>query len=48
MTTTTVEAGTTENLLDDQIEPFLKHLRAAGSPLLCTALRSFFRFLLKV
>jgi len=30
MTTPTVEAGTTENLLDDQIEPFLKHLRAAG------------------
>ena len=26
----TVEVGTTENLLDDQIEPFLKHLRAAG------------------
>ena len=30
MTTLTVEAGRTENLLDDQIEPFLKHLRAAG------------------
>ena len=30
MTTPTLEAGTTENLLDDQIEPFLKHLRAAG------------------
>ncbi len=30
MTTPTAKAGTTENLLDDQIEPFLKHLRAAG------------------
>jgi integrase/recombinase XerD len=30
MTTPTVKTGTTENLLDDQIEPFLKHLRAAG------------------
>jgi integrase/recombinase XerD len=30
MTTPTVEAGKNENLLDDQIEPFLKHLRAAG------------------
>jgi integrase/recombinase XerD len=30
MTTPTLEAGTTENLLDNQIEPFLKHLRAAG------------------
>ena len=30
MTTLTVEAGTTETLLDDQIEPFLKHLRTAG------------------
>ena len=30
MTTPTVEGGTTESLLDDQIEPFLKHLRAAG------------------
>ena len=30
MTTPTLEAGTTENLLHDQIEPFLKHLRAAG------------------
>ena len=30
MTTPTVEAGTTETLLDDQIEPFLKHLRTAG------------------
>jgi site-specific recombinase XerD len=30
MTTPRLEAGTTENLLDDQIEPFLKYLRAAG------------------
>jgi hypothetical protein len=30
MTTPTLEAGTTENLLDNQIEPFLKHLRTAG------------------
>jgi integrase/recombinase XerD len=30
MTTVTLKAGTTENVLDDQIEPFLKHLRAAG------------------
>jgi hypothetical protein len=30
MRTVTLKAGTTENLLDDQIEPFLKHLRAAG------------------
>ena len=30
MTTPTLEAGTTENPLEDQIEPFLKHLRAAG------------------
>jgi hypothetical protein len=48
MTAPTLEAGTPESMLDNQIEPFLKHLRAAGSPLLCTALRSFFRFLLKV
>jgi hypothetical protein len=31
MTTRTVEAGTTESLLDDQIEPSLKHLRTAGN-----------------
>lgn len=30
MTTPTVDAGTNESLLDDQIEPFLKHLRTAG------------------
>lgn len=30
MTTLTEEARRTENLLDDQIEPFLKHLRSAG------------------
>jgi site-specific recombinase XerD len=30
MTTPTLVAGTTENLLDSQIEPFLKHLHAAG------------------
>ena len=30
MTTPTVKAGTTENRIDDQIEPFLSHLRAAG------------------
>lgn len=30
MTTPTLEPGTPESLLDDQIEPFLKHLRAAG------------------
>lgn len=30
MTTPTAKAGITEHLLDDQIEPFLKHLRAAG------------------
>jgi integrase/recombinase XerD len=30
MTTPTAEAGTTESLLDDQIEPFLKYLRTAG------------------
>ena len=30
MTTPTLEAGTPGSLLDDHIEPFLKHLRAAG------------------
>jgi site-specific recombinase XerD len=30
MTTPTLEDGTPERLLDDHIEPFLKHLRAAG------------------
>ena len=30
MTTPTLEDGTTESLLDGHIEPFLKHLRAAG------------------
>ena len=30
MTTPTLEGGTPESLLDDHIEPFLKHLRAAG------------------
>jgi integrase/recombinase XerD len=30
MTTPTLEGGTPGNLLDDHIEPFLKHLRAAG------------------
>jgi hypothetical protein len=30
MTTPTLEAGTSENLLDNQIEPFLEHLRTTG------------------
>ena len=30
MTTPTLEDGTPERLLDDHIEPFLKHLRVAG------------------
>src|SRR5579862_3793719 len=30
MTTATSEGGTPGSLLDDHIEPFLKHLRAAG------------------
>jgi site-specific recombinase XerD len=30
MTTPTLEGRTPESLLDDHIEPFLKHLRAAG------------------
>ena len=30
MTTPTLEDGTPESLLDNHIEPFLKHLRAAG------------------
>jgi hypothetical protein len=30
MTTPTLEGGTPGSLLDDHIEPFLKHLRAAG------------------
>src|SRR6202045_1944516 len=30
MTTPTLENGTPERLLDDHIEPFLKHLRVAG------------------
>ena len=30
MTTPTLEDGTPEHLLDNHIEPFLKHLRAAG------------------
>src|SRR5438477_9527020 len=30
MTTSTLEGVTPESLLDDHIEPFLKHLRAAG------------------
>lgn len=30
MTTPTLEDGTSESLLDDHIEPFLNHLRAAG------------------
>lgn len=30
MTTPTLKVGTPESLLDDHIESFLKHLRAAG------------------
>jgi hypothetical protein len=30
MTTPALEAGTTENLLDNQIESFLEHLRTSG------------------
>jgi hypothetical protein len=30
MTTPTLEGGAPGSLLDDHIEPFLKHLRAAG------------------
>ena len=30
MITPAAKAGATENLLDDQIEPFLKYLRVAG------------------